>query len=151
MDSKTHKASWALAFCALMAALGAAAMATGGLIPVATYCSPMIAAVLLLPVMSELGDRWAWMTWAMTALLALLLSLDREAAFLYLFVGYYPILRPYLDAVKAAPMRFLLKLLFFTLTLGAMYALLLRVFQLDALLEDFSGFGFWSTASEAPF
>lgn len=144
MKSRTHNATWALAFCALMAALGAAAMAAGGLIPVATYCSPMIASVLLLPVMSEAGDGWAWMTWAVTALLALLLSVDREAAFLYLFVGYYPILRPYLDAVRAVPLRFFLKLLFFTVSLGILYALLLWVFQLGALLEDFSGFGFWS-------
>ncbi len=143
MRENAKKRSWAIAFCALMAALGAALMAAGGLIPAATYCSPMIASVLLLPVMSELGNRDAWLTWAVTSLLAMLLSIDREAAFLYLFVGYYPILRPYLDAVKAAPLRFLVKLLFFTLTLGLMYALILWVFQLEAVLEDFGGFSFW--------
>ena len=143
MREQSRKSSRSVAFCALMAALGAVIMAAGGLIPVATYCSPMIAGVLLLPVMSELGDRWAWMTWAVTAALALLLSVDREAAFLYCFLGYYPILRPYLDAVKPKAARFLLKLVFFALTLGAMYALLLWVFQLSSLLEDFSGFSFW--------
>ena len=143
MRENAKKRSWAIAFCALMAALGAALMAAGGLIPVATYCSPMIASVLLLPVMSELGEREAWLTWVVTSLLAMLLSIDREAAFLYLFVGYYPILRPYLDAVRAAPLRFLVKLLFFTLTLGLMYALILWVFQLEAVLEDFGGFSFW--------
>lgn len=143
MRENAKKRSWAIAFCALMAALGAALMAAGGLIPVATYCSPMIASVLLLPVMSELGNREAWLTWAVTSLLAMLLSIDREAAFLYFFVGYYPILRPYLDAVRSAPLRFLLKLLFFALTLGLMYALILWVFQLEAVLEDFGGFSFW--------
>ena len=135
-----------LALAAVLSALAVTVMMLGGLIPVATYCSPMIAGVLLLPVMSELGDRWAWMTWAVTAALALLLSVDREAAFLYCFLGYYPILRPYLDAVKPKAARFLLKLGFFTLTLGAMYALLLWVFQLSSLLEDFSGFSFWMNA-----
>ncbi len=143
MRNKSRKASRAVALCALMAALGAVIMAAGGLIPVATYCSPMIAGVLLLPVMSELGNRWAWMTWAVTAALALLLSVDREAAFLYLFLGYYPILRPFLDALHTAALRFFCKLAFFTLTLGAMYALLLWVFRLPSLLEDFGGFAFW--------
>lgn len=143
MREQSRKRSWSVAFCALMAALGAVVMTAGGLIPVATYCSPMIASVLLLPVMSELGDRWAWMTWIVTAGLALLLSVDREAAFLYLFLGFYPIIRPYLDAVKSKVLRFLFKLGFFTLALGAMYALLLWVLQLSALLEDFGEFSFW--------
>lgn len=146
MREQSRKSSWSVAFCALMAALGAVVMTAGGLIPIATYCSPMIAGALLIPVMSELGDRWAWMTWAVTAALALLLSVDREAAFLYCFLGYYPILRPYLDAVKSKGLRFLLKLGFFMLTLGAMYALLLWVFQLSSLLEDFGGFSFWMNA-----
>ncbi|MBP3209190.1 MAG: hypothetical protein J6M64_04645 [Oscillospiraceae bacterium] len=32
-----------LAFCAMMAALGTMLMLTGGLIPVLTYCSPLLA------------------------------------------------------------------------------------------------------------
>ena len=67
MREQSRKNSWSVAFCALMAALGAVIMTAGGLIPIATYCSPMIAGVLLLPVISELGNRWAWMTWAVTA------------------------------------------------------------------------------------
>lgn len=143
MSERSRKGSWAVAFCALMAALGTVLMAMGGLIPIATYCSPMIAAVLLLPVMSELGNRWALMTWFVTAALSLLLSIDREAAFLYLFIGYYPILRPYLDAVGSAVLRFLLKLGFFTLALGALYALLLWVLQLSEVLADFGDFTLW--------
>ena len=143
MADTSYRRSWAVAFCALMAALGAVIMTAGGLIPIATYCSPMLASVLLLPVMSELGNPRAWMTWAVTAALALLLSVDREAAFLYLFLGYYPILRPGLNAVRSAPLRFLLKLLYFSLSIAAMYALLLWVFQLSSLLADFSDFTLW--------
>ena len=143
MRERLRRGTWAVAFCALMAALGTVFMAAGGLIPIATYCSPMLAAVLLVPVQSELGDRWAWMTWAVTAALSLLLSVDREAAFFYLFIGYYPILQPYIDKVKAAPLRFLIKLLFFTAALGAMYALLLWVLQLDTLLEEFGAAALW--------
>ena len=143
MREQARKGSFAVALCALMAALGTVIMALGGLIPIATYCSPMIAGVLLLPVMSELGNRWAVMTWLVTALLSLLLSIDREAAFLYLFIGYYPILRPYLDAVSNSVLRFLLKLGFFTLALGVMYALMLWVLQLGEVLKEFGEFTLW--------
>lgn len=143
MREQSRKGSRAVALCALMAALGTVIMALGGLIPIATYCSPMIAGVLLLPVMSELGNRWAVMTWFVTAVLSLLLSIDREAAFLYLFLGYYPILRPYLDAVGNTVLRFLLKLGFFTLSLGVLYALLIWVLQLGEVLADFRDFTLW--------
>ena len=143
MREQAKRASRAVAFCALAAALGTVFMAAGGLIPIATYCSPMLAAALMIPVQSELGDRWAWMTWAVTAALSLLLSVDREAAFLYLFIGYYPILQPYIDRVKAAPLRFLIKLLFFTAALGAMYALLLWMLQLDILIEELGSAALW--------
>lgn len=136
-----------VAFCALMAALGTVIMAAGGLIPVATYCSPLVASVLLLPVMSEHGERWAWMTWAVTAALSLLLSIDREAAFFYLFVGFYPMLRPRLDAGKTGFLRVLAKLAFFTLSLGTMYALLIWVLQLESLLADFGDFSRWMSAA----
>ena len=140
---KSRRASRAVALCALLAALGTALMALGGLIPIATYCSPLVASVLLLPVLSELDARWAWMTWAVTAALSLMLSIDREAAFFYLFIGCWPILQPYFDAIRSAPLRFVCKLAYFALALGAMYALLLWVFQLSALLEDFGDFTRW--------
>ena len=136
MRQKMKQESYRIAFCALMAALGTALMALGGLIPIATYCSPMLASVLLIPVLYEWGKREAWMVWAVCAALSLLLCPDKESAFLYLFLGFYPILRPRLDAVRPKALSFLLKLLFFALMLGIMYALLIWLFQLEALLED---------------
>ena len=146
MREQSRKTSLDVAFCALLAALGAVVMAAGGLIPIATYCSPIIASALLLPVLSERGEGWAWMTWAVTAGLALLLSADREAAFLCLFLGYTPVLRPHFDTITAAPLRFLCKLLFFTLALGAMYALLIWVLRLGELPEELGSAALWMNA-----
>ena len=128
--------SYRVAFCALMAALGTALMSLGGLIPIATYCSPMLAGILLIPVLYELGKKEAWMVWAVTSALSLLLCPDKESAFLYLFLGFYPILRPRLDPLSPRDLSFLAKLLFFALMLGLMYALLIWLFQLEALMED---------------
>ena len=136
MEKKPHRQSYTVAFCALMASLGAALMATGGLIPIATYCSPLLAGLLLLPVLVEFGAREGWMVWAVTAALSLILSPDKEAGSMYLFLGWYPILKPAFDRIRPRLLGWGAKLGVFALAFAAMYALLCLVFQLEELLED---------------
>ena len=114
-------------FCELMAALGAAFMLTGNLIPVLTYVSPMLAGMTLIPVLYEFGKKSAWMTWAVTAALAMMLCADREEAFFYLFTGFYPIIKPDLDRIRSKSLRFLAKLAVFTVSIACMVLILLFV------------------------
>ncbi len=141
MRTDAKKQSYTVALCALLAALGAALMTVGGLIPVATYCSPLLAGLLLLPLLVEFGRREAWMVWAVTAALSLILSPDKEAGSMYLFLGWYPILKPAFDRIRPAALRFLAKLALFSLAFAAMYALLCFVLQLDQVLEDMRELG----------
>lgn len=144
---KERGPAYTIAFCSLMAALGAAMMMTGGMIPVMTYCSPLLAGVLLIPVMREHGSKWAWLVWIVTAALSLILSADKEAAFFYLFLGYYPILKWLLDRVKPAALALLLKLVFFALALGLMYGLIYYVFRLDIGMEELEELGRYAAAA----
>lgn len=141
------RGSFKLAFCSLMAALGTGLMMTGGLIPVLTYCSPLLAGVLLIPVLREYGARWALLVWAVTALLCLMLCTDKEAAFFYLFLGYYPVLKRALDRVKPRGLALAAKLAFFALSIGAMYALIAFVFRLDVGLEELEDLGRFAAAA----
>lgn len=122
---QNRKLTHAMAFCSLMAALGAALMTTGGMIPVLTYCSPLLAGVLLIPVLREYGEKWAWLVWLVTALLSLILSVDKEAALFYCFLGCYPILRRCFNRVRPKMLSWLLKLLYI---LAALAGLLLCVY-----------------------
>ena len=145
--AKTEKGkgqAYRIAFCSLMAALGAVLMLTGGLIPVMTYCSPLLAGVLLLPVLREHGTKWAWMVWLVTAALSLVLSADKEAALFYLFLGYYPIIKRPLDRIRPGLLSLLAKLLFFALSVGIMYSLIAFVFRLDVGLEELEELGRWA-------
>ena len=135
----TRKMTKQLAFCGLMAGLGTLVMLTGGLIPVLTYCSPLAAAALLLPVLLEYGKKPALLVWLATALLALAIGADKEAAFFYIFLGWYPVLKPRLDALHR-PLRLPVKLTVFLLSIGLMYYLLLSVFTLNAVVSDFADF-----------
>ena len=129
--------AYTVALCALFAALGAAVMMAAGLIPVLTYCSPLIASLFLIPILREFGKGRAWMTWAVTAALSAILCADKEAAFFYIFLGYYPILKPAFD--KLGRVGWIAKLLYFAAALAVMYSLILFVLRLDIEIE---GVGF---------
>ena len=139
MSQKTYT----LSFCSLMAALGAAVLLTGGLIPVATYCAPLLASLLLIPVTEEFGERYGWRVWTVTSALVLLLGADKEAAFFYLLLGYYPLLRLWILRKMPRPVQLPVKLGWSALSVAVMYALLCLVFRVDAVLEDFAGVEMW--------
>ena len=137
----------ALAFCSLMAALGAALMLAGGVIPVMTYCSPLLAGVLLVPVLREYGARWAWLVWIVTALLSLILSADKEAALFYCFLGEYPIAARKIRRIRPYPLALLCRLAYVVLTLGVLYGLILFVFRLDIGMEELESLGRFAAAA----
>ena len=128
----------AVALGGVMAALAVVIMCMGGIIPVATYVCPMLCAMLLAVVLRFVGRRIAWAWYAAVAVLSLLLGPDKEAAAVFLFLGYYPIIKPWIDRRK---LPVFWKLAVFNLSIGIMYALLLYVFRMDQVVRDFSEFG----------
>ena len=121
-----------------MAALAVVIMCMGGIIPVATYVCPMLCALLLAVVLRLTGRRIAWAWYAAVSVLSLLLGPDKEAAAVFVFLGYYPILKPWLDGRKV-PIFW--KLAVFNLSIGTLYALLLYLFRLEQVVRDFIEFG----------
>ena len=129
-----------LALCGVLCALAVAIMAMGTIIPAATYCCPVLASMTLVPVLLLCGERLGWAMFAASAILSLLLAPDKEAAAIFLALGYYPIVKPRLDK-KPKPRRIAWKLLLFNAAIIAVYGALLFVFLLDALREEFFSMG----------
>lgn len=127
-----------IALCGVMAALAVVIMCMGGVIPVATYVCPMLCAMLLAVVLQFVGRRMAWTWYVAVSILSLLLGPDKEAAAVFVFLGYYPIIKPWVDKRK---MSLLWKLVIFNLSIGVLYALLLYLFRLDQVIRDFSELG----------
>ncbi len=121
-----------------MAALAVVVMSLGGLIPVATFICPMVCMLLLVVVISRCGDRVAWAWYGAVSILSLLLGPDKEAAVVFVFLGYYPILKPKMDKL---PLKWLWKLLLFNAAILLMYWLLLNVFGMAELMEEFAEMG----------
>ena len=136
MRQQNRNLAFRLSLSSLMAALGAAVMLSSSLIPVLTYVAPMLASLTLIPVLREFGSKTAWMTWGVTALLALLLCADREAAFFYLFIGWYPMLKPGLDRIPSKLLRVLAKLLLFTVIFTALFLLLTFMMGLEDMKSE---------------
>ena len=120
----------------MMAALAVVILCLGGLIPAATFCCPVLASLTLLPVMQRGGKKQALLVWAASAVLGVLLGPDKEAALLYLALGYYPAVQAALDRLRPA-VRWCCKALLFNGTVAALYALLIFVLGLEALVEEY--------------
>lgn len=127
-----------MALGGILAALGVVIMSLGGLIPVATYVCPMLCMVLLAAVLQFCGSRVAVAWYAAVALLGLLMSPDKEAAAVFVFLGYYPILKPRMDKL---PLKWLWKGLLFNGAILSLYWLLMHLFGMAYLAAEFSQLG----------
>ena len=122
----------------VLAALAVVIMCLGTVIPVATFVCPMACMVLLTVVYRLSNQRIAWAWYGAVSILSLLLGPDEEAAAVFLFLGYYPIIKPWIDKRRGA---FLWKLVVFNASILLMYSVLIYVFGMDAILEDFEELG----------
>ncbi len=121
-----------------MAALALVIMCLGGLIPVATFVCPMLCMVLLTFVRSFTGNRIAWAWYGAVTVLSLLIGPDKEAAAVFLFLGYYPIIKPWLDKRK---LSFLWKLVLFNAAIALMYTVLIYVVGMEQIVSDYQELG----------
>ena len=128
----------AMALGGVLGALAVVVMSMGTLIPVATFVCPMLCMLILKLVLSMCGNRIGWAWYGAVALLALLLAPDKEAAAVFAFLGFYPILKPSMDKF---PMAMLWKLVLFNAAILTMYWLLGTVFGMTELSAEFRELG----------
>lgn len=133
-----NNAAKTMSLCGVTAALAVVIMCMGGLIPVATYVCPMLCIMLLRSILPVVGRKMAWVWYAAVSMLSLLLGPDKEAAAVFAFLGYYPIVKPKLDHL---PLRWLWKGLLFNLSVVIMYWLLMHLFGMTALTAEFEEMG----------
>lgn len=116
-----------IAFCSLMAALATAIMWLS-YFPYFTYAVPAIAGLVTLIVFIEIGDKWAWGTYIVTAILAFLFAEPEAKLMFVFFLGYYPILKSYIEKVKGRAVQYILKFAVFNISVVVVYGLLAKVF-----------------------
>ena len=127
-----------MALGGLLAALAVVIMCLGGLIPLATYVIPMLCGLLVAVVCRYCGSRTAWAWYAAVSLLGLIMGPDKEAAVLFPFVGYYPILKPKLEKL---PLKWLWKLAAFNVGVLAAYGIMFFLLGMAQLAAEFRELG----------
>ncbi len=138
MASSKKTPAYSVALGGVLAALGVVVMCLGTLIPVATFLCPMVCMILAQVVMKTCGGKMGWAWYGAVAVLSLLLSPDKEAAAVFAALGYYPMVKPRLEKRK---LPWLWKGLLFNAVILALYWLLIHLFGLDALAEEFAEAG----------
>lgn len=144
-QNRFQRQSRRTALCGLLAALSVVILSLGSVIPLSTFACPMLAMVCLLPVAEACGGGACLLVYAAVSVLAVLLCADKELACFYVFLGWYPALRPRLAGLPG-PVRAAVKCGLFTAAVSAMYALLLCLFRLEAVAAEFAEYSAWMLA-----
>lgn len=131
-----------MALGGIMAALALVIMSLGAMIPSATFVCPMFSCLLLQVVLKFCSKRTAWAWYGAVAILSLLLCPDKEAAAVFVFLGYYPIIKPVFERCK---LRWLYKAVYFNVVILTMYWLLIHLFGMAQLAAEWEELGFAMT------
>lgn len=142
--NKRRTSAYAIALGGSLAALAVTIMSLGTLIPIATYVCPVLCMVVLNILAIICGDRIGWAWYGAVALLSALLAPDKEAAAMFVFLGYYPLIKPKLDKTR---LKWLWKILFFNVIILAAYWFLMHLLGMAAIAEEFREMGAVLTAA----
>lgn len=113
-----------------------------GMFPMLDYTIPAFAGFLMVVMIVETGPKWAFTTYATVSVLCFLMTPNYEASLLFiLFMGYYPILKFYLDRIKSKAICWLTKYAVFNIAIIAFYFVFQYIITSVDLFEDMDMFG----------
>jgi len=121
-----------MALCGLLTALAVVVMILSGAMGIGTFAGPVLAMVVLLPVLEEYGVKTAATVYVAAALLGLLLVPELELAMVYAAFGWYPLLRPHMARIVSPLLRTICKVLLCSAVIWLLYGALLRLLGMTA-------------------
>ena len=90
--------------------------------PYATYALVAFAGVMLIPAALECGMRYGWLAYVSSACLAMFITPDVEAKWLYLlFFGYYPLVHMRLQLWQNVFLSWVVRLMLFNAAIVSMF------------------------------
>lgn len=113
-----------------------------GMFPMLDYTIPAFAGFLMVIMIVETGAKWAFVTYASVSVLCFIMTPNYEASLLFiLFMGYYPILKFYLDRLTSKGLSWIIKYLVFNAAITAFYFIFRFLITSVDLTEDMDMFG----------
>lgn len=141
MANQKKASAKTVALGGMLCAVAMVIMCLVGLIPVAAYVCPMLCCILLEVVLCICGKRIAWAWYAAVAILSLLFAPDKEAAVIFTALGYYPIVKPYLDKMH---LSWLWKAILFNGSVFLAYFVLISLMGVQDLAMGEAGWVFFA-------
>lgn len=89
--TKSARTTRRLTACAILSALSVVFLLIGGVTGILDLTALVLTAMCIAFAVIEISVPWAWLCWAVTAVLSLVLLPTKEIALLYLMGGMYPI------------------------------------------------------------
>ncbi len=141
-DKKNRHIGYTVSLCGIMSGLALALMFILGMIPSFEYITPAIAGILIWVIRDRLGVKYGLVSYIAVGLLCLLITPNYEVALMYIFLlGYYPIVREYLQKIRLKVLRWAAKLVLFSVTAVSAYMILIYLFGMTYLMDETNEFG----------
>ncbi len=136
------KSSYKVAIGGVIGALSLVLMLLTSLVPFGTFAFPAFAGILLICVVFELGNAWAFAVYSMVSVLSLLMLTDKEAALYYvMLLGFYPIVKGIIEKLKSRVIQYIIKIALFNICIVASFYISIYVMSIPQ--ESFNVFGIY--------
>lgn len=133
-----NKKSKAVATSGVLAALAVVILLLGSLIELLDLSAAAMASLVIMVAVIDLGIGYAAGVYAVAAVLSVLLFPKTATIVFAAFVGYYPIVKVYLDRIKPRLLQYTVKLVLFN---AFLFGILWLVEQLLGAGNDWSALG----------
>ena len=119
-----------------MAALSVILVIRGNIFQAASQAMPAIAGLIGIIILIEIGVKWAFAAYFVSAALTFILGISEAGIIFTLFFGYYPILKSLIEKIKVRAIEYIAKFALFNAAMILSYGILISVFSLAALGFD---------------
>ena len=110
----------------VLVALSVIILYLGCAIEVLDITMSAIVSLLVVVIVIEMGYSYAWLTYIASAIISVILLPQKSPAIFYAcFMGFYPILKSYIERIGSGLVRWIIKLIVGNVAIGLMLAILL--------------------------
>lgn len=138
------KVSYKVSLGGIIAALCLVMMFLTAVFPLLNITLPLFAGMLITVVAIEVSTSWAFVTYAVVAVLAFFVTPDKEAwLFFTFFFGYYPVAKSYFEAMKRKAVCWLCKIISFNVSIVIIFYITMNILGTLDLFEEFGFYNEW--------
>ncbi len=138
------KASYKVALGGIVAALCLLLMFLTAVFPVLNMTMPLFAGMLITVVAVEVSSSWAFVTYAVVAVLAFFVTPDKDAWLFFTFLfGYYPVAKSYFEKMKSKLLCWICKLGVFNISVIVIFYISMNILGTTDLFEEFGFYNKW--------